>query len=173
MSKLENPKHEEFALLIARGVKQGEAYKRAGYTENKGAASRLASSIVIQDRVDELRKELMEKVNTAIALPTNESFQTLAEMGLTLEWVALQFKTIYTSAVSAGSFSAANTAVENIKKLIDLENNSKPNEDSTDTNKFNMKDMLTVLDKVADVVAASKQQPEIAPAMLDITPKDD
>lgn len=172
MPALENPKHEEFALQLARGVKQGVAYQRAGYAENKGAASRLAASPVIQDRVAELKKELMEKVNTALAIPTNENMQSLKDLGLTLEWVALQFKVVYEQAVTAGAFAPANGALENIKKMIEYERNQKPDDTAADAPKFNMKEMLTVLDKVGDVLAAAKKG-EAEPVMIDVTPQDD
>ncbi|UVD36624.1 terminase small subunit [Rhodobacter phage RcXuper] len=174
MPVLENPKHEEFALLLARGVKQGEAYKRAGYAENKGAASRLAASPVIQDRVEELKKQLMDKVTSVFAVNTMENVESLRDLGLTMEWVAEQFKHIYTTSLQAGAFSAANTAVENIKKLIEMERNSKQTEDVSDAPKFNMKDMLGVLDKVADVIAASKDKtPDPDPVLIDVTPKEE
>lgn len=171
MPALENPKHEEFAMHLARGVKQGIAYQRAGYAENKGAASRLAASPVIQDRVTELKKELMERVDRALAIPTNENFQSLKEMGLTLEWVAEQFKNVYTQALAAGSFAPANGALEQIKKMIEYERNSGKEAETADAPKFNMKEMLTVLDKMADVIQVAKQ-PAPEPAMIDITPKD-
>jgi len=174
MPQLENQKHEEFALLLARGVKQGDAYKKAGYAENKGAASRLAASPVIQDRVEELKKELMNRVNSVIAVNTKDNVESLREMGLTMEWVAAQFKEIYTASLQAGSFSAANSAVENIKKLIEMERNSKQADDASEAPRFNMKDMLGVLDKVADVVAASKEKTlETDPVLINVTPKEE
>lgn len=174
MPALENPKHEEFALLLARGVKQGEAYKKAGYAENKGAASRLAASPVIQDRVEELRRELLDRVNSVIAVNTKDNVESLRQMGLTMEWVATQFKEIYSAALTAGSFSAANAAVENIKKLIEMERNAKQDDDVTDAPKFNMKDMMGVLDKVGDIISASKEPPKTPPPdMIDITPEDE
>lgn len=170
MPRLENPKHEEFCFLLAKGVKQGEAYKRAGYAENKGAASRLAGSPYIQERVDELRKELMEKVHTALAVPTGENARNLEELGLTMDWVATQFRMIYEQSLQAGAFSAANSAVESIRKLIEAEKHVKAADDPADAPKFNMTDMMNVLDKVAGVVAATKAPAESV--MIDITPED-
>lgn len=169
--KLDNPKHEEFALLLARGVKQGQAYIKAGYAENKGAASRLAQSPVIQERVAELKTELMDRVNAVIAVNTKDNVESLREMGLTMEWVAEQFKNIYTSSLQAGAFSAANTAVENIKKLIEMERNAKNEDTPSDTPTVNMQGMLDVLDKVADIITAAKDSPVDMP-MINITPMD-
>lgn len=167
--KLDNPKHEEFALLLARGLKQGQAYIKAGYAENKGAASRLAQSPVIQERVAELKSELMDRVNSVIAVNTKDNVESLREMGLTMEWVAEQFKNIYQTSLQAGAFSAANTAVENIKKLIEMERNAKNEDNPSDAPTLNMQDMLKVLDKVTDIVSAAKDSPIDLP-MIDITP---
>ena len=167
--KLDNPKHEEFALLLARGLKQGQAYIKAGYAENKGAASRLAQSPVIQERVAELKSELMDRVNSVIAVNTKDNVESLREMGLTMEWVAEQFKNIYTTSLQAGAFSAANTAVENIKKLIEMERNAKNDDNPSDAPTLNMQDMLGVLDKVADIITAAKDSPVDLP-MINITP---
>jgi phage terminase small subunit len=169
--KLDNPKHEEFALLLARGLKQGQAYIKAGYAENKGAASRLAQSPVIQERVEQLKTELMDRVQSVIAVNTKDNVESLRELGLTMEWVAQQFKNIYTSSLQAGAFSAANTAVENIKKLIEMEKNANNEDDSKDIPRLDMQDMLGVLDKVADIITASKNSSAEIP-MINITPRE-
>lgn len=169
MPVLENPKHEQFALLMARGVKQGQAYLQAGYAENKGAASRLAASPIIQDRVEELRKEIARKITTAMTVPSEQHWQSLADMGLTMEWVALQFKEIYEAAMIQGQLPAANTAVANIQKLIEIERSAKPDPEKDNAPKININDMFAVLDKVADIVKASHNG-ELPPELKDITP---
>lgn len=174
MPQLDNPKHEEFALLLARGVKQGEAYRIAGYQENKGAASRLATTPRVQDRVEELKKEITVKVQTAMTTVTEENWQSLADMGLTMEWVALQYKEIYEGSMTANNFGAANTAIQNIQKLVEMERNSKDGKDDDTSTKIDMKDMLSVLDKVGDIVkAATPAKEEEAPRLIDITPFED
>jgi hypothetical protein len=59
-----NSKHEKFAENIAIGMKQGAAYIDAGYSENKGAASRLSNRKDISGRVDFLRQSMMRKLYT-------------------------------------------------------------------------------------------------------------
>lgn len=172
MPKLENPKHDEFARLLAQGVKQGEAYMKAGYSENKGAASRLASSPKIQDRVEEYKKEIAHKVQTAMTVVSEENWQSLADMGLTMEWVALQFQTIYSQSLQAGSFSAANTAVQNIQKLIELERNGASEEDKNEDSKISVKDTLSLLSGMKDLLSAAPE-PDAPPDMIDVTPKED
>lgn len=48
---LANARHERFACELAKGVSQAEAYKKAGYKPDTGAASRLSAKISIQARV--------------------------------------------------------------------------------------------------------------------------
>ncbi len=168
MPALENPKHEEFALLLARGVKQGKAYVQAGYTENKGAASRLAQSVKIQDRVEELRREIDQKITTAMSVPSEENFSSLAEMGLTMEWVALQFRNIYEESVKAGSYSSANTAVSNIQKLIEIEKNGSRKDEQDAGDRISVKDTLALLKGFKEALRDADSDPD----MIDITPKD-
>ena len=54
---LPNSKHEKFAQLLAGGVKQKDAYARAGYASanNRAAASRLAKKVAA--RVEQLQTE--------------------------------------------------------------------------------------------------------------------
>lgn len=172
MPALENPKHEEFALLLARGVKQGEAYLKAGYSENKGAASRLAASTRVQDRVEELRTEIARKVQTAMAVVNEENWQSLADMGLTIEWVALQYKEIYEGSMTAGSFSSANTAVQNIQKLVEMERNGNKQEPEKGKNQINIGDMLSILDKLGDIVKGANTPNDEMVILRDITPEE-
>lgn len=171
MPRLENPKHDEFARLMAQGLKQGEAYIKAGYSENKGAASRLAASPRIQDRIEEYKKEIALKVQTAMAVVSEENWQSLAEMGLTIEWVATQYKLIYENSLTAGSFSAANTAVQNIQKLIEMEKNAKKDEDTDNGDKISVKDTLALLQGMRDIMTAPPAEKEHD--YIDITPADE
>ncbi|WNL50799.1 terminase small subunit [Ruegeria phage RpAliso] len=173
MPSLENPKHEEFCLLIARGVKQGEAYKRAGYAENKGAASRLAASPQIQDRIEEIRKEIDQKIQTAMTVPSEQNWQSLADMGLTYEWVAEQYKTIYSQSLAAGAFAAANSAVQSIQKMIEMERNGKASDEAETKQDINITAIGNILDKVANLVDAAKTSPPSLPDTVDITPKEE
>lgn len=171
MPKLENEKHDEFARLLAQGLKQGEAYEKAGYSANKGAASRLAGSPKIQDRVEEYRKEIAQKVQTAMTVVSEENWKSLADMGLTMEWVATQFKEVYEQSLTAGSFSASNTALQSIQKLIELERSGKPEADAEEEAKYSVKDTLDLLSGMKDLLSAAPA-PVPVPEMKDVTPGD-
>lgn len=159
MPILDNAKHEEFAVQLSRGVKQGEAYTRAGYAPNKAAASHLAASIRISDRVDELKEERLKARDTAIALVEDGDFKSLADQGFTLEWVAAQYKTIYQESLENGVYGASNTAIAGIQKLIEQEQNKKNTAPDSGANKIDIKDMMGVLDRFTDVVKAAQQNP--------------
>lgn len=159
MPRLDNDKHEEFALLLSRGVKQADAYIKAGYAPNKGAASRLAQAVRIADRVQELRTEASAKRELAIAAVENEDWQSLSDMGLTTEWVAQKYKEVFEAALGAGSYTAANASIAGIQKLIEQEQNKKNDKPDSGENKIDMKDLFSVLDKFTDVVKAAQSNP--------------
>lgn len=169
MAKLENPKHEEFARLLAQGLKQGDAYQKAGYSTNKGAASRLAASPRIVDRVEYHRKDIAQKVHTAMSVTSVENFETLADMGLTMDWVATQYQLIYEQSLAAGVFASANTAVNNIQKLIELEKNSRGDEVTKADDKISVKDTLALLQGMKEALSEPAREPD----MVDITPIED
>jgi len=56
MPALENPKHERFAQAIAKGKTADEAYVLAGYSENRGNATRLKANESVMKRVAELQE---------------------------------------------------------------------------------------------------------------------
>ena len=175
MPVLENAKHEEFARLLACGVKQGEAYLKAGYTENKGAASRLAASPRVIDRIDELRIDVAQKVKMAMTIVSEENWKSLADMGLTMEWVALQYKEIYEKAMSVGSLPAANTAVQSIQKLIEMERNGKGGEERKEEDKISVKDTLALLQGMKEIMTAAAEMPDsgmVDTLMIDVTPEE-
>src|ERR1700737_824120 len=62
MGMLDNPKHELFAQELAKGKTADEAYKLAGYKENRHNASRLKTNETIQARVAELLGRVAEGV---------------------------------------------------------------------------------------------------------------
>jgi hypothetical protein len=170
MSALENPRHEEFAFLLSKGVKQGAAYQQSGYQTNPGAASRLAQSPEVVARVTELKQQVVTKIKEAMLVAGEQDWQTLDEMGLTIPWVANQYREIYEQSMRGGAFAPAVAAVQNIQKLIESERASNPDDPSKSETKINMADMLSVLDKVSDIVKNAVNTQEAAPVLIDITP---
>lgn len=175
VAKLSNPKHEEFALLLAKGVKQGHAYVKAGYTKNDPAASRLAKDPKIADRVEELKNEVAVKIKEAIDAPTPEKWETLKDMGIDMAWCAQQYKLIYEEALQMGQFAPANTAVQNIQKIVELQSRGDQPDAAIPDNRIDINTLGGVLDKVANIIAESKKpdQSEPAPTLIDITPEED
>jgi len=59
---LENPKWERFAQELASGKTADEAYRSAGYKENRGNASTLKAKQIISDRVAVLLERAASRV---------------------------------------------------------------------------------------------------------------
>lgn len=74
MPVLANARHERFAQELAKGKTADEAYELAGFTANRGNASRLKANESIQARVDEILTSAGEKVEITKA-------RVLAELG--------------------------------------------------------------------------------------------
>jgi hypothetical protein len=62
MPPLSNPRHEIFVQNLFQGMKQDDAYAKAGFTKNKGNASTLKNKPEIQNRLQELMNERAERV---------------------------------------------------------------------------------------------------------------
>ena len=72
MPVLKNQRHERFDQLVAQGNSQIEAYKKAGYKDDRAGASRLTAKDNIQTRVNELLLAASQRVTVSIADVVNE-----------------------------------------------------------------------------------------------------
>ena len=61
MPPLSNPRWERFAQGLFEGLSADEAYVKAGYSENRGNASRLKSNESVSMRVAELQSEIAKE----------------------------------------------------------------------------------------------------------------
>jgi len=173
---LANPKHERFATSLAKGVKQGDAYIDAGYAPNKGAASRLAQSPKIIDRVVEIKTDINKRINTALAHPDEpEHFESLKNMGITMDWIGGAYKKIYDRALETAQLGAANTAVVNLQKLVEIEQGGKNDEDDGE-DRMKISDAVKLIEGMAAVAKATRDPGETFSDMpreiRDITPQD-
>lgn len=62
MPMLRNPRHEAFAVFLAKGYSQIKAYCAAGYKRDPAHASTLAGKANVKARVAELREEVARNV---------------------------------------------------------------------------------------------------------------
>jgi hypothetical protein len=166
MPKLTNAKMEQFAANLARGMKQGMAYAQAGYAPNAGAASRMAQSPQIVDRVAEIKDEINSKLHD-LMLPDAggdilETAGSLAEMGIDMLWIADAYKKIYEDAHKNGSYAAANSAVANIQKLVEIEQGggTKQREDDGE-DRIKVTDALALVHAMGNVARAAAGLPQI------------
>lgn len=71
MPALSNPKHERFAQALAKGETAIAAYEQAGYSPDRGAASRLSANVSIERRVTEILDKAAERAEISVASVTN------------------------------------------------------------------------------------------------------
>lgn len=68
---LKNQRHEAFAQELAKGQSNVSAYVAAGYSPDRGAASRLSSNVSIRKRVAELKEAAADRTAITIASITD------------------------------------------------------------------------------------------------------
>lgn len=83
MPALANQRHERFAQGLVSGKSQIEAYTNAGYSDNRPAASKLATKANIQARVAELQDFAAQRCEISVASVT-ESLARIAAKAETL-----------------------------------------------------------------------------------------
>lgn len=90
MPSLTNPKHERFAQELAKGKTSDEAYRLAGYAENRGNATRLKANESVMKRVAELAGRSADRaVVTASSLIAEAEEARLLAMSLDLPSAAV------------------------------------------------------------------------------------
>lgn len=84
---LRNPRHEQFAQLVANGENHTQAYLQAGYAENGAAqsAARLMRDGRIQERIEEIRTEITAKMIDVSIRDQNSRLAAAQE-----RWVLMQ-----------------------------------------------------------------------------------
>jgi hypothetical protein len=68
MGVLKNQRHELFAQALAKGATADAAYAEAGYSPNRGNATRLNANESVRKRVEEIKAAAARKTVNAIAL---------------------------------------------------------------------------------------------------------
>ena len=89
-----------------------------------------------------------------MTLPSAQDSGSLAEMGLTMTWVTEQFQNVYDKALKAGNFSAANSSIQNLQRILEaeqLEQGDAAVEVGAD--KISVKDTLALLSDMKDLFA--------------------
>lgn len=182
MPELRKPKYEKFARLVASGTSQAKSYEQAGYAPNDGAASRLAHREDVAARIEELKLErfAVAAKHKSPNMPADVS--TLFDLGLDLRWVAEQYQLIYTEAMDLKQLASANKAVENIQKMVNLENDVAASEgkleDKKGGDRIALRDVTAMLKEVRLLSESGTADPDEEPVgdpaeeAEDITPLD-
>jgi hypothetical protein len=166
LAALSNAKHEAFAYNRAKGLPVGEAYVHAGYSHNPASASRVHRLPAVQDRIKELKKEMLERVNELVTTPNEETAIGLRDMGLSIDWCARQYKEIANEARDSGQYTAAISAVSNIQKLIEIETSKRGDKEEAPEAVISVKDTIAMLKEMKSLMNSPVQE------MVDITPND-
>lgn len=80
MAALTNPRHERFAQELAKGKTADEAYQEAGYSENRGNATRLKANESVASRVAEIQNAAAKRTEITVASIT-ERLLAIASKG--------------------------------------------------------------------------------------------
>lgn len=79
MPVLSNPRHERFAQELFRGKSAIDAYGDAGYSPDRGAATRLSANVSIVARVRELQETAAQRVIDAGIFEAKQMFADLLQ----------------------------------------------------------------------------------------------
>ena len=96
---LRNPRHEQFAQLVAKGVKRSQAVELIGYSKHRSdsQASVLVRKAWVFQRIEELRRSVDQRAMTNAAL--------------TRTWVLQKLKQNVSHTAQIEDLSAANRAL--------------------------------------------------------------
>ena len=103
MPVLDNPRHERFARFAAQGSTLDEAYKQAGYKENRHNAWSLAQRPLVAERIIQIKTEQAARVAAAQQI-TKEKL---------VEWQ----NEVRQRGLDSGQLAAAGTAIKEISIL--------------------------------------------------------
>lgn len=148
MARKDEQKRERFCQLLADGMNQVEAYGAAGYRQSASGASRMANEPEIRARVEELRQEHWAARN-GLAGDDPRS----------IVWLGHAYFELYHAARRARKYNEALKAVENIAKLIQLEerlNQTAASKPVSASGRVDIAAMAGVLDRVGNIVIAAK-----------------
>ena len=177
MPALKNPKHELYARLLSEGKKQKDAYVGAGFKFNAGGASRLAHRADVAQRIEELKGKAfgaLVKARDSDNLPTEipDDAQTLRDLGISLLWVAQQYKDMHERAVEANQFAPAIKAIENLQKMLAAEAGNDDDSPSIDTDRIPVKAMTEMLREIRMIGEGKVVVVDPVDMAEDVTPKE-
>jgi len=164
MPKLPDKRHEAYAQALAINCSQQTAAKRAGFTAgatNKAFLSRLANRKDVKERVEALKKETSQKIQAVMTVSPAQETGSLAEMGLTMDWVTEQFQNVYDKALKAGNFSAANASVQHLQKILETEQAEQGDAAvEAGADKISVKDTLALLSDLREIITPPEDAAE-------------
>lgn len=117
MPALTNKRHETFSQMVATGYSKREAYRIAGYKDNRGNAALLSKRLDIQARIKELKEmnfQLAKEVKEQIKQEETERIE------LSKKWVLDRLIENAVECIRINQRSAANRALELLGKELGM-----------------------------------------------------
>ena len=148
MHKLKNERHDAYARLLAKGWNQVPAYRKVYAPDGdcRAAASRLAKRPDVVGLIKSIREEEAAKI---FATMGGSSGGSLADLGITVSWLADQYRIIAARSRAEGDYRTSSAAVHNIEKLVRAEMQAEGGDapKKSDGPKVDVGHMLSILAK--------------------------
>jgi len=148
MHKLKNERHDAYARLLAKGWNQVPAYRKVYAPDGdcRAAASRLAKRPDVVGLIKSIREEEAAKI---FATMGGSSGGSLADLGITVRWLADQYRIIAARSRAEGDYRTSSAAVHNIEKLVRAEMQAEGGDapKKSDGPKIDVGHMLSILAK--------------------------
>ncbi|WP_448326740.1 hypothetical protein [Sulfitobacter sp. M13] len=149
MHKLKNERHDAYARLLAKGWNQVPAYRKVYAPDGdcRAAASRLAKRPDVVELIKSIRDEEAAKI---FATMGGSSGGSLADLGITVSWLADQYRIIAARSRAEGDYRTSSAAVHNIEKLVRAETQAESGDaPKTSSAKIDLESMMFILAKLA------------------------
>ncbi|WP_340245741.1 hypothetical protein [Sulfitobacter pontiacus] len=150
MHKLKNERHDAVARLLAKDWNQVTAYRKvyAPAGDCRAAASRLAKRPDVVELIKSIHVEEAAKIYASMGTGTAGR---IADLGITPEWIAEQYRVIAAKARASGDFKAATDSVKNIEKMVRSETEAGGGDAPKRSGgpKVSIESMMSILSKLA------------------------
>lgn len=150
MHKLKNERHDAVARLLAKGWNQVTAYRKVYAPDGdcRAAASRLAKRPDVVELIKAIQDE--EAARIFASMGGRSSGGSLADLGITPQWIAEQYRIVAARALAGSDFKASTDATRSLEKLVRAETQAESGDTPKKSSaKIDLESMMTILGKLA------------------------
>lgn len=130
-----NESQERFAGFVAQGMRLVEAAKLAGYGEDHGNASKLASRPKVKQRIVELRNRIVAARERSETIAEQAQVAKYEENDITVAWLIEEAKKNMRYARDEGKYKDSNDSIKLIAQLSGYIRGGKEGDDDNDKGK--------------------------------------